>query len=127
MISNRIGAAGMSRARMSGVSTLAIAAVLSIVGVSAAHACTGYMTIVNNTPADLDVYDVYTENKNGKSWTFNLSWPTGIYLTANETKVRVLNTTRQASRSFRLKVDTNIGNLYAASATCGEGWTITAD
>jgi len=116
----------MIKRRMNGAKTLAAAMVLSIAGINAAHACTGYMTIHNRTQSDLDVYNIYTQNKNG-SWVWNGSWPVGIYLKANETKTRVLNTTRKASRAFRLKADTNIGNLYADAATCSQGWTITAE
>lgn len=126
MISNRASDAGTPKGRMTGAKTLAAAMILSIAGVSAAHACTGYMTIHNKTDSRLDIHNIYTQNKNG-SWLYNFSWPTGIYLKANETKVRVLNTTRKASRSFAIRADTSVGNLYSDAATCSQGWTLTAE
>lgn len=126
MISKRAyGPGAMSRSIYT-AKTLVAALVLSVAGGSAAHACTGTMTIANNMDAELDVYNIYTENKNG-SWVYNLSWPFGIYIKANKTKYYALNTTRGPKRSFRLKADTNVGNLYSESGTCSEGWTITAN
>jgi len=116
----------MIKHRMSGVRALAAAMVLSIAGASAAQACTGYLTIHNRTSSNLEVWNVYTQNKNG-TWAWNGSWPFGIYLKANETKTRVLNTTRKKSRSFKVRANTNVGNIESASATCSQGWTITAE
>jgi hypothetical protein len=125
MINNRTANTGTPGRKMTGAKALAAAIVLTIAGASAANACTGTLRIVNQTQSDLNVYDLFTENKNG-SWTYNLSWPTGIYLKANETKTRALNTTRKKSREFRVKAKTNVGTLYSNAATCSQGWTITA-
>ena len=101
------------------------AAVSILTSASAAQAaCTGNLTVHNNTSSTLYVHNIYTQNKNG-SWTYNASWPTGYKVDANKSSTKALNTTRNKDRSFKVKVNTSGGDMISDAHTCKEGWSVT--
>jgi hypothetical protein len=132
MISNRASAAGAVK-KPGVIKTLAAAMVLSLAGIGSAQACTGWLTINNNTQSSVKIKTIRTQNKNG-TWAVNFSWPTGIRIDPNSSNTKVLNTLRNKNRAFRVSADTDFLDLtlkgeeyWSNIAKCSEGWTINID
>lgn len=123
MIRNRAGDAG-TRKRLGVTKTLAAALVLSLAGVSAAHACNGYVTTVNHRDTEVKVQKWQTQKLGGYWHQDNLS-NTPVLGPHSSIRTKIV-TTRNKNTDFRLiaQVRGETQEHYSNYATCSDGWTL---
>ena len=104
--------------------TFVAALALSLTGISAAQACNGWLTTVNESASQIKVKYLYTQKQGGSDWQINYSTKPDVE--PNSSQRTKLVTTRMNNTSFRVKAELWDSTVYLSNvATCGDGWTIT--
>ena len=124
MTNNRASDAGTPKRKLRVAKTLAAASILSLAGMTAAHACNGDLTIVNNTDREMITGQLYTETDGGKKKP-NF-WSNAPYkIAAGASGTARMYTSRGKNVLFHIVMDSSThGRNRSTNGRCRDGWTM---